>query len=276
MTGDAARRADLLGRLERWTEAPLTALALLLVPVLLAPALLPLSSAANRSLDAAAWAIWGCFAADLAAKLAVAPDRLGYLRRHWVDVLLVVVPVLRPLRGLRLLRLLWAAGAAARVFDGARRLLRRRGFGFVLLAAALVVFVAAGLALAAEQGAPEATIRTYPDALWWAVATVTTVGYGDRYPVTNAGQGVAVALMLLGIALFGAVTANLAAFFVEGQDEEMAARLVAVEERIGRMEGALDRIAAAVERSEPDGRPEPSGREPERTPVAAGVGRDGP
>nr|MBA3233489.1 two pore domain potassium channel family protein [Propionibacteriales bacterium] len=79
----------------------------------------------------------------------------------------------------------------------------------------LVVFVAAVAMLDAERGAADANIESFGDAAWWAVTTMTTVGYGDRFPVTTEGRLIASALMLAGIALLGVVTAALASWFVE-------------------------------------------------------------
>lgn len=78
----------------------------------------------------------------------------------------------------------------------------------------LIVLVAAVAELEAERGAPRANITSFGDALWWAVATVTTVGYGDLYPVTLAGRVVATALMFVGIALVSIMTAAVVARFV--------------------------------------------------------------
>ncbi len=73
----------------------------------------------------------------------------------------------------------------------------------------------AALELSFENGARGSTIHNYGDALWWAIVTVTTVGYGDKYPVTAGGRGVAVVLMLVGIGLIGVLTATVASYFVE-------------------------------------------------------------
>jgi voltage-gated potassium channel len=228
-------------RLERWTDRPLTMLAVLLVPLLLAPFLLELSAAADAALLDLDYVIWGVFAVSFAAAVIITPDRRGYLRRHWLDLLLVIVPLLAPLRAARALRLVWAVGAAGRVLEGGRRHFIRRGTGFLLLGASLVVAVAAGLIVAVERDDPNSTIRSYGDGLWWAMTTFATVGYGDKYPVTAAGRGIAVALMLLGIAAFGVVTANLAALFVEEQEDEAKARLLQLDERLGRIETAVMR-----------------------------------
>ena len=97
--------------------------------------------------------------------------------------------------------------------------------------------VAAGaLVTALERDAPEASIRSLPDGLWWAATTVTTVGYGDTYPKTAAGRGVAVALMVLGIALFSILPANLAALLVEDKEDEVLVQLREVNERLRRLE----------------------------------------
>jgi voltage-gated potassium channel len=93
--------------------------------------------------------------------------------------------------------------------------LRGRVAIYVTGGAALTVFVAALAVLDAERRAPDGTIKTFADALWWAMTTVTTVGYGDRFPVTSSGRLVAVGLMIAGIALLGTVTATLASWFVE-------------------------------------------------------------
>jgi voltage-gated potassium channel len=86
----------------------------------------------------------------------------------------------------------------------------------------------------AERGAPDATMTGYGDAVWWAFTTITTVGYGDQYPVTGPGRLVAVLLMLGGIALLGVVTAAVASWFVgrvaeaaQAQDDAADAVLLA-------------------------------------------------
>jgi voltage-gated potassium channel len=92
--------------------------------------------------------------------------------------------------------------------------------------------VAALAVLDAERDAPNATITNFGDALWWAVTTITTVGYGDRYPVTTEGRLIAGALMVAGIALVGVITASLASWFVQ---------------RIGEMASAEEQTQATVD-----------------------------
>ena len=96
----------------------------------------------------------------------------------------------------------------------------------------------AAVELGFEQRAPGATIHNYGDALWWALVTVTTVGYGDKFPLTAGGRGVAVVLMLTGIGLIGALTATVASFFVDESANRDQQRL---EERLDRIEMMLAR-----------------------------------
>ncbi|MCF3961322.1 potassium channel family protein [Streptomyces fuscigenes] len=84
-----------------------------------------------------------------------------------------------------------------------------------------VVLVGSWLVVPAEHGAPQATITSYPRALWWSLETATTVGYGDMYPVTLWGRIIACVVMLVGISLFGILTAALATWFVGGAAKDL-------------------------------------------------------
>ena len=236
-----ARRAELLDQLERWTEWPLTLLAVALVPILLAPQVFAVAPATADRLEAINLLIWGIFALDLVVKVAIAPARWDYLRRHWFDVVLVALPMLRPLRltrSVRVLRLVRAGhlGAALwRANAGAREVLARHGLHYLLVIALVLVAVSGALMTAFERNQPDATIHDLPDGIWWALATVTTVGYGDVFPRSDAGRGLAVALMLFGIALFGVITANVAAFFVQRETDETLKEVRALREEIQRL-----------------------------------------
>jgi voltage-gated potassium channel len=122
----------------------------------------------------------------------------------------------------------------------ARNILRHRGLNWVLLIVLVLNLIAAAMVLEFEGGNPEATIASYPDALWWALTTITTVGYGDRFPMSSPGRAVAVVLMIAGIAMFGVITATIAAYFVEQKaEEDVASRLDQIMERLDRIEGGL-------------------------------------
>ena len=201
-------REAMLERIERLTELPLLLLAFVMIPVLLGPMLWEMSERDAILFRAVDGFIWAAFAADYAVKLAVAPNRLGYLKSHWLEALVVLVPFIRPLRIVRVFLF------GSRALLGTRRLLN---VDFLLVYALGMVVIAATVVTTAERG--HDTIDSFPDALWWSIVTVTTVGYGDMTPVTTAGRAMAVFLMLTGIGLFGGLTANLASAMVRSEND---------------------------------------------------------
>jgi voltage-gated potassium channel len=173
--------------------------------------------------------VWAIFAADLIIKTAISPHRLSYLRRHWLEVLVVVVPFFRPLRILRIFIF------GSRAWVGIRRLVN---IDFLLVYCIGMVIIAATI-VASVEGGEDASINSFADALWWAVVTITTVGYGDMVPVTLAGRAVAFVLMLGGIAFFSGVTANLASFMVKSHDTEKKA----ISQLVKEVEGLRQEVA---------------------------------
>ena len=128
-------------------------------------------------------------------------------------VWVVVLPLLRPLRLLRLLTLLHVLNRHAGTS------LRGRVVIYVSGAAVMVMSLASLAILDAERGRPGSNIESFGDALWWSATTGTTVGYGDRFPVTAQGRAIAAVLMLCGIALLGVVTATLASWLIQRVQE---------------------------------------------------------
>ncbi len=205
-------------RWERRAEIPLLLLALAFVVAYVWPVLDPrLDPTIVTVLQIVSWSVWAAFVIDFATRIALARDRRRYLVAHWYDVLLVSLPMLRPLRMLRLL-------ALARVMNRAASSLSMQVTTYVGGTAVVSLLLGAVAVLDAERGSPGANINTFGDALWWAASTVTTVGYGDRYPVTTEGRVIAVLLMLVGIALVGSITASVAAWFVRSSEESAGSR----------------------------------------------------
>lgn len=167
---------------------------------------------------------WVVFAADYAVRLTLADPRWRWFRGHLFDLTVVVVPALRPLRLLKALTVVQtrhrSAGAA----------LRSNIAVYAAGAAGVLIWIAALAVLEAERGQPGANIETFGDAAWWAFVTITTVGYGDFFPVTGWGRIVAVLLMCGGVAVLGVVTATLASWVIEeaaqrtNDEEEPATR----------------------------------------------------
>jgi voltage-gated potassium channel len=148
------------------------------------------------------------FVAEFTSRFGLSRDRRGYLRGHWID-LVALIPagrVLRVLRMLRLLRLVRAFAGFYRALGHLNSLAAHRGLQIIVLSWLGVMVICTATVYVAE-GDINPAIRTPFDALWWGISTMTTVGYGDVVPMTAEGRIAASVLMLLGIALFSAVTA---------------------------------------------------------------------
>lgn len=194
---------------ERRTGWFLSAAAVLFLLVYAWPILDPhLPREVVRACSIANVMIWVGFAADYVIRLGLAPSKLRFVRGHIPDLLVLALPLLRPLRALRTATALARLGRASMTFRG-------QTIAYVVGAVALLGFVAAVAVLDAERESEGANIKSFGDALWWAATTITTVGYGDRFPTTTEGKWAGVGLMLGGIALAGTITAALASWFVE-------------------------------------------------------------
>ena len=222
----------------RWsgrTERPLFVLAVLFLALLLVPRVWALSHSEVLLLEAGNILIWAAFALDYVARLYLARHRWWFVRTHVLDLLIVALPLLRPLRVFAMLRVVSVAAIANKHASAS---LHGRILTYVAVTAGMAV-VLAGVAIRdVERNAPGANIHSFGDGLWWAAATVTAVGYGDLYPVTTLGRVIAIALMLVGIALLGVITASIAAWFVQ--------RLRGVSDEIESSEERTDRAIHAV------------------------------
>jgi len=213
------RSEERLARIERATELPMLALALLMVPLLILPFTTELSERADTWFLLADYAIWGAFTIEFGAKLLVAPRRLAYIRAHPFEAAMVIVPFLRPLRLMRLLMLLRLAVALGLNTRLIRRFFLRRGTAFVLACLLIAVVGGGTLVFIAEHNHAGSQITSLSDSYWWAMVTMTTVGYGDYAPVTPMGRGVAGFLMIFGIAALSITTASVATLMTRQPQE---------------------------------------------------------
>jgi voltage-gated potassium channel len=171
--------------------------------------------------------VFTAFAIDYIVKLVLSDSKPTYIRTQWLSFFIVIsqllallpaLGVLGVLRGVRAIRVL---GVIARVI-GIGAATKSSGKEFFKKRAASVAFGVAGLTLItsavaftiAEDVGDGRRIHSFFDALWWSAATITTVGYGDIYPVTAAGRIIAVFTMVVGISTLAVVTARIAKFLI--------------------------------------------------------------
>ena len=247
------RNQEAYDRFSDAVELPLMVITILWLPVLIVPLVRPVHGAAAETLAVIDYMVWALFALEYVIKLYLAPSRWQFVRTHILDLLIVAVPFFRPLRIGRLARLarLGRVGiVAGRAIGRGKSVLTHKGLHFVLLAVGIIVFACAALVTVAERNAHGSNIHNLGQGLWWAVVTVTTVGYGDHAPVTPVGQGLAVFLMLAGIGLLGVLTATFASYFVgqgidkaQGERDAMWAELEIAKFEHDRLSAKLDRLS---------------------------------
>ncbi|MGV8908650.1 MAG: potassium channel family protein [Propionicimonas sp.] len=202
---------------QRWARAmewPLTTTALVFLVAYAVPIAAPqLPAWVAEASEVVVWLAWAFFAFDYAIRFVMAPRKWPFVKSNLLDLAVVALPLLRPLRLIRLLALV------SILHRTGTNSLRGKVVIYTVGSTILLVIVGSLAITDAERGEPGANIMTWGDGLWWALSTITTVGYGDRFPVSLAGRIVAAALMIGGIALLGVVTATIASWLVQRVSE---------------------------------------------------------
>jgi voltage-gated potassium channel len=201
---------------------------------------------APEALVSTLFVIWFLIVVECAFRYVAVPDRRQYFSSRRVEPAMIILPIFQ----------VWRLAGVERVTvlqrEGLERflaILRHRSLFRVLLAAVALVFLGAWLVMLFESKAAGSNIHSYKDALWWAVVTVTTVGYGDRFPVSDGGRLVATVLMFVGIGLIGILTATVASFFMQEHTDankeqlkaahaDLGGQLAAIDDRLARLEAA--------------------------------------
>ena len=227
---------------ERATEWPLTGAAVVFLGAYAWEVLTNAQGGTKNAAELMIDAVWALFGVDYLVRLTLAPSRGRWFLRHLPDLAIIVLPFLRPLRLLRLVTLVSimqrSAGTA----------LRGRITLYTVGSAALLIFTSALASLDAERHEPGSSIRTFGQALWWALTTFTTVGYGDTFPVSREGRFIAALLMIGGVALAGVVTATLASWIVSLVDEENAEQEAATRAQVAALQQQVDELSERIDR----------------------------
>ena len=223
-------------RLATWrrrTDLPLLLIAVGSLPLLLLEVVsYRLTQNDQRFITAVNVIVFIAFAIDYLVELTITHKKSTYIRTQWASLIIVfsqlfaLLPALGFLGVLRGVRALRVAGTLIRVI-GIGAATKEQGRKFFKEKAASVAFGIAGLTLIssavgftmAEDVGDGRRIHSFFDALWWSAATITTVGYGDIYPVTAVGRIIAIFTMIVGISTLAVVTARIAQFLISNDEK---------------------------------------------------------
>ena len=223
-------RELLLDKIERITEIPLMILSLVMIPLLLGPVLWDMTENEERFFFLADILIWTLFAVDMLVKIVLSTNRINYLKVNWFELIVVGLPWFRPFRIVRLIAF------AAKSYKGTTRAGKP---DFLLVYAVGLIVVGATIVTTFEQGYGS-SLESFSQSLWWSLVTTTTIGYayGDTLPMSIAGRGMAVILMLGGLGIFGAITVNLAAVFSNAGDPNTKA-LAEIQQELRKLQSEI-------------------------------------
>ena len=216
----------------KWTDIPLLIVAIGSLPLLLLEIISHrLTNGDKTFLLIVNITVFFAYAVDYVIEFLVTPEKGRYVRSEWSSLLIVVAQLfailpamsfLGFLRGARALRVVSSLtriiGISMASRSQGREILKKRATSFAFgLAGFTLITSAVGFTLAEDVG-KDGRVHSFFDALWWSGATITTVGYGDIYPVTAAGRIIAIFTMLVGISTLAVVTARIAQFLIKNDD----------------------------------------------------------
>jgi voltage-gated potassium channel len=210
-----------------------------------------LPPAVDQLIDRLDFAVCLVFVYEFFHRLYKAPVKMKFLKWGWID-LVASVPMFDFLRWGRLVRVIRIL-RILRAFRSSKRLiyyfLKRRAQSTLAAVAliSIVLAISSSIAILNFETEPESNIKTPADALWWSFVTITTVGYGDKYPVTHEGRIIAGVLMMAGIGLFVTFTGYVTSFFLEAEQkkeeseiQELVREVRALSEKVEALEATIN------------------------------------
>ncbi|MEF1278354.1 ion channel [Vibrio fortis] len=180
----------------------------------------PIDNESKQVLIGLDFVICSVFLLQLTIDLFRAESKTSYLKIHWIDFL-ASIPMIEPLRFARIfqiLRVILVLRSSKRIFRELFRNRKETTLASIILLLVLLLTIGAGTILLLEHKQPGANITTGHDALWWAFVTISTVGYGDHYPVTNSGKLVASLVIICGVGVFGMISGLVTSLITEPTD----------------------------------------------------------
>lgn len=228
-----------LDRLEKWLTIPTLLTVVALLGLLLVPLISELDAASVAKINRYSLILGCIFGVEYLARFFVAKHKRLFVRSNLIDTAValsvVALPILPDTRFLLALRVVSAVSMVLEVGKDFQHLFRIRNIPYALIGATLVMLVCGILEFHYENPAKGANITSPQDGVWWAIVTMSTVGYGDKYPITNEGRTIAVVLMMLGPVFLGILYAGLTALFMKPTEEELAAQVENEDRRLARV-----------------------------------------
>jgi voltage-gated potassium channel len=228
-----------LARLDKYLTFPTLLTVVALLVLLLVPLVATLDAKTLAMVNRAALVFGIVFVLEYLARLAVAKNKRHFVRTNIIDtavaVSAVTLPLLPETRFLLALRVIAAVSMILEVGKDFQHLFRIRNIPYALIGATLVMLVCGALEYHYENPAKGSNINSPQDGVWWAIVTMSTVGYGDKYPVTGEGRAIAVVLMTLGPVFLGILYAGLTTIFMRPTEEELALKIEDEDRRLARV-----------------------------------------
>ncbi|KOO07838.1 potassium channel family protein [Vibrio hepatarius] len=200
--------------------------------------------------------ICSIFILQLGIDLIRSGDRVQFLKVHWIDFI-ASIPMIEPLRYARLvqiLRVVFGIHSSRNLYRQFLNNRREATFASIIFLLVMLLFLGSSMMLFIESKSPDANIQNGADALWWALVTISTVGYGDHYPVTDAGKILAAALIVCGVGVFGMISGLVTSFLTSPtskQNERSERKEHMIRELLDKQDLILQRLDELEKRSEP-------------------------
>jgi voltage-gated potassium channel len=210
-------RERAIGKWEHYSTIPLAALALVYLGLYAIEVLGDESQVILFDLILFSDVIWGIFIVDFVVRLLMHDNKMVFLKKNLIELIGLILPFFRAFRMFRVVIAIGFLTRAAKSLQGRINI-------YIGLILPILIFTCSLGVYEAEHLAPGANITNYGDAIWWAFVTITTIGYGDYYPVTFEGRTIAVLLMLSGLALVSVITVSFASWFLDRLNLEVTSR----------------------------------------------------
>jgi len=224
-------REELLSKIEEKTEMPLLILVVIMIVALVLPLIIKLDKWQSFLLEIADWIIWAVFFIELSIRTYVFPKRLSYLKKNWIDILVVILPFLRFFRIFRVARL--ARGARAirtlkfvriisifsKFTQELKNIFSRHGFHYLLVIFIGIITIGTVLINNFEKTS-NTGVKNISESFWLVITNAFSGGFANIYPDTSEGKIMAIIIIILGNILVSYFTASLASYFAE-EDQDI-------------------------------------------------------